>query len=216
MFQKFSTIFFFLFCVLFVFPNCHRPLTTLPPSSFDKMVMVWDIGGRKGVSYELRGHGDKVQGLVFLPETQQLVSAGDDRTMVVWDIAAERTKVPAWAESDNCQLCGAAFFWNFQAMWDAKTVEFNRQHHCRRCGKAVCNACSPNMSSFPKMGYEFPVRMCNECMKEIKPEDKQPLAKMYPARHQVVSMRLVAAGGSHDRTLVTCGKDHAVKVGQPG
>lgn len=37
------------------------------------------------------------------------------------------------------------------------------KHHCRRCGKAVCDTCSSKRSLIPIMGYEFQVRVCDEC-----------------------------------------------------
>ncbi|EEC06626.1 WD-repeat protein, putative [Ixodes scapularis] len=45
---------------------------------------------------------------------------------------------------------------------DQKTIGI-RQHHCRKCGKAVCDKCSSNRSRIPIMGYEFDVRVCDEC-----------------------------------------------------
>lgn len=39
-------------------------------------------------------------------------------------------------------------------------------HHCRECGEAVCHPCSPKQRPVPCRGWENPVRVCNNCMKE--------------------------------------------------
>lgn len=38
-----------------------------------------------------------------------------------------------------------------------------RQHHCRKCGKAICGACSVHRSPLPLLGHEFIVRVCDDC-----------------------------------------------------
>ena len=42
-------------------------------------------------------------------------------------------------------------------MYDQKQVGL-RQHHCRRCGKAVCDYCSSKRSVLTDKGHEYPVR----------------------------------------------------------
>lgn len=41
------------------------------------------------------------------------------------------------SESDSCTLCGDLFTF------------FNRKHHCRKCGKLVCGACSGQFLTYP-------------------------------------------------------------------
>lgn len=43
-----------------------------------------------------------------------------------------------------------------------------RQHHCRHCGKAVCDRCSVGRVTIPVMGFEFPVRVCDPCNNQLK------------------------------------------------
>lgn len=45
------------------------------------------------------------------------------------------------------------------------------QHHCRKCGKAVCGKCSSKRSSIPLMGFEFEVRVCDSCHEAITDEE---------------------------------------------
>ena len=40
-------------------------------------------------------------------------------------------------------------------------LQFNRRHHCRRCGRVVCGVCSAQQMSID--GYERPQRTCNDC-----------------------------------------------------
>jgi hypothetical protein len=76
-------------------------------------------------------------------------------------------KTPEWHESDCCQRCGRPFFWNLRAMMDQRQLGL-RQHHCRYCGRAVCDRCSAGRASIPVMGFEFDVRVCDPCLTELK------------------------------------------------
>lgn len=50
-------------------------------------------------------------------------------------------------------------------------IFFFVQHHCRKCGQAVCGKCSSKRSTYPIMGFEFPVRVCDACFDTIKEEE---------------------------------------------
>lgn len=100
-----------------------------------------------------------------------------------------RKEVCEWVESDTCQLCTRPFFWNLKAMMDQRQfgnlLLFNlqnlniiqqkliflfqgiRQHHCRHCGRAVCDKCSVNRINIPIMGFEFDVRVCDPCYNQL-------------------------------------------------
>lgn len=45
------------------------------------------------------------------------------------------------------------------------------QHHCRKCGQAVCGKCSSKRSTIPLMGFEFEVRVCDSCHESISDEE---------------------------------------------
>lgn len=48
---------------------------------------------------------------------------------------------------------------------------FSVQHHCRKCGRALCFKCSEQQSTYPPMGFEIPVRMCEDCKHNITPDE---------------------------------------------
>ena len=61
-------------------------------------------------------------------------------------------------------------------MWSERKIGV-RQHHCRGCGKALCEKCSQSRTTIPHMGFEFhPVRTCLGCYETISSGDRTPLA----------------------------------------
>lgn len=108
--------------------------------------------------------------MVYLNRSKQLVSGGEDAVLVAWNMSSERLQTPDWKESDICEICRKPFFWNLKAMMETKTMG-QRQHHCRACGKAVCDKCSTKRSPLPRLGFEFEVRVCDPCSGEIKQEE---------------------------------------------
>ncbi|XP_038051172.1 WD repeat and FYVE domain-containing protein 2-like isoform X1 [Patiria miniata] len=175
--------------------------------SFDQSIIVWDIGGQKGTAFELQGHTGKVESVCYSARSKQLFSAGDDNNIVVWNMAAKRQETPEWEESDCCQKCSSPFFWNFKEMWTNKTLGV-RQHHCRKCGHALCDKCTPERSTLPAFGFEFEVRICKECADTLTDADRAPMASFYDSKHAVVSMHLDDVKGQ----LVTCGTDKVIKL----
>jgi WD40 repeat protein len=175
--------------------------------SYDHSVIVWDIGGRRGTAYELQGHHNKVSALAYAKNTQQLISCGEDCVVVFWEMNAMRKAAPEWVESDNCQLCARPFFWNFRAMVEQKALGI-RQHHCRNCGKAVCDKCSMNRLNIPIMGFEYDVRLCNTCFNTIKDADRPSLASFHDAKHSIVAMDL----DEEHKRLLTVGQDRVIKI----
>ncbi|KAI4898009.1 hypothetical protein NFI96_017488 [Prochilodus magdalenae] len=173
----------------------------------DHSVIMWDIGGRKGRTLLLQGHHEKVQALRYLHLTRQLISCSVDGTIVVWNMDTQREEAPQWLDSDSCQKCEQPFFWNIKQMWDTKTLGL-RQHHCRKCGKAICGKCSSKRSTYPIMGFEFQVRMCDDCYNTIKEEDRTPLATFHEGKHNISHMDMDPGRG----LMVTCGSDRIVKI----
>ncbi|XP_064242052.1 WD repeat and FYVE domain-containing protein 1 isoform X1 [Passer domesticus] len=173
----------------------------------DHSIIMWDIGGRKGRTLLLQGHHDKVQAICYLQLTRQLVSCSADGGIAVWNMDISREEAPQWLESDSCQKCEQPFFWNIKQMWDTKTIGL-RQHHCRKCGQAVCGKCSTKRSSYPIMGFEFQVRVCDSCFESIKDEDRTSLATFHEGKHNISHMSMDISRG----LMVTCGSDRIVKI----
>lgn len=168
---------------------------------------MWDIGGRRGTAIELQGHNDRVQALCYAQHTRQLISCGGDGGIVVWNMDVERQETPEWLDSDSCQKCEQPFFWNFKQMWDSKKIGL-RQHHCRKCGKAVCGKCSARRSSIPRMGFEFAVRVCDSCHEAITEEQRAPTATFHDSKHNIVHVHFDATRG----WLLTSGTDKVIKL----
>jgi hypothetical protein len=54
---------------------------------------------------------------------------------------ARQYVAPRWqpdSEASECPICGRQFTWLF------------RRHHCRKCGRVVCNECSPHRITIPR------------------------------------------------------------------
>lgn len=179
----------------------------LMSGSADGTVMLWDIDGAKGDSYELHGHTSKVQGLSYQPTANKLISVGLDGAFIVWDLSAKRISAPSWNENGKCELCNAPFMWNIKGMWSIKSVSITRQHHCRRCGKAVCHECSNHNACIPKYGFEHPARICKECFPDIADDERKPLAKFFNGA-SVIHMQ----DSADPSILVTCNADRSVSV----
>uniref|UniRef100_A0A8C9EEY8 WD repeat and FYVE domain containing 2 n=1 Tax=Phocoena sinus TaxID=42100 RepID=A0A8C9EEY8_PHOSS len=187
---------------------CWDPVQrVLFSGSSDHSVIMWDIGGRKGTAIELQGHSDRVQALSYAQHTRQLISCGGDGGIVVWNMDVERQETPEWLDSDSCQKCDQPFFWNFKQMWDSKKIGL-RQHHCRKCGKAVCGKCSSKRSSIPLMGFEFEVRVCDSCHEAITDEERAPTATFHDSKHNIVHVHFDATRG----WLLTSGTDKVIKL----
>ena len=175
--------------------------------SFDQSIIVWDIGGQQGTAFELQGHHDKVQTMIYCAVSKQLLSSGDDCMLVLWNMDIKRQETPQWVESDACQKCESPFFWNVKAMWQMKTIGV-RQHHCRKCGKAVCAKCSKSKSTLPILGFEYDVRVCDDCLETITDDDRAPMATFHDVKQSVVCMDLDVT----KKVLLTVGKDSIMKL----
>ncbi|VDN04595.1 unnamed protein product [Thelazia callipaeda] len=168
----------------------------------DHLVIMWDIGGKKGQAFELNAHNNKLTCLQYAQRGKRLFSADENGTLVCWDMIAKRLETPEWKKSDNCQLCDSPFFWNIREMWEKKVVGL-RQHHCRTCGNAVCGNCCNYTTKYPPMGYELPVRICNACysrMQQFPDQFEQDCFYEFPINCSLTSLAVI----SELREGVTC------------
>lgn len=65
------------------------------------------------------------------------------------------SKRPSWILSPVCQICSLSF-----------TV-IRRDHHCRNCGKNICNSCS-RFFKLEISGYLDKKRICIHCFENVK------------------------------------------------
>ena len=87
-------------------------------------------------------------------DTETATDATDDSADFAWMESPKSRKYGVrWTPDEDapgCQLC------------DRRWTLFNRRHHCRKCGRLVCNACSPmrqHVSASPN-----PKRVCVRCI----------------------------------------------------
>lgn len=153
-------------------------------SSKENRVISWDIGGKQGHFIELNGHSKPVQ-LIFTHQNS-LFTIDSVGNLIKWDLTKKRKKCAEWTESDSCQACNDPFFWNVKQMWTEKKIGV-RQHHCRSCGKALCEKCSKLRTTIPEQGFEFiPVRCCLGCYESITDSDRIPFATSHQLPTDVV------------------------------
>uniref|UniRef100_A0A663N4R3 FYVE-type domain-containing protein n=1 Tax=Athene cunicularia TaxID=194338 RepID=A0A663N4R3_ATHCN len=167
----------------------------------DHSIIMWDIGGRKGRTLLLQGHHDKVQAICYIQLTRQLVSCSADGGIAVWNMDISREEVRSCPRSKT-------WFGGFFEAAVAWLTRFCRLHHCRKCGQAVCGKCSTKRSSYPIMGFEFQVRVCDSCFESIKDEDRTSLATFHEGKHNISHMSMDISRG----LMVTCGSDRIVKI----
>lgn len=173
----------------------------------DQLAICWDIGGLKGAAYELSGHRSRVTSLCFRKQDKKLFTGGEDCLIIGWDMTTKREETPQWSECDSCQRCNRPFFWNLRSMYENKTIGI-RQHHCRRCGKAICGECSQHRTTIPAMGFEYQVRVCDDCFPLFSDIHRKPLAKFFNAQHHVNYMDFDEAKG----LLLTTGYDRMIHL----
>ena len=79
---------------------------------------------------------------------------------------------------------------------------------CRKCGRAVCDGCSPRRLPLPFKGHEVPVRVCEECHIKVDERETKSQACFYEMKHSVTHLSYDAS----KQVLVTSGSDHVVKI----
>ncbi|XP_005374540.1 PREDICTED: FYVE, RhoGEF and PH domain-containing protein 6 isoform X2 [Chinchilla lanigera] len=93
------------------------------------------------------------------------------------------SKAPIWVPDTRATMCMICTR-EFTLTW--------RRHHCRACGKVVCQACSSN-----KYGLDYlknqPARVCEHCFQELQKLDHQPSPRPgTPGSHKSPSSALTS------------------------
>jgi hypothetical protein len=72
---------------------------------------------------------------------------------------------PPWVPFDAappvCACCRSVFSWEVTCKSAAQQV--CARHHCRGCGRVVCDSCSRNRACKPQFGIVEPARVCDAC-----------------------------------------------------
>ena len=74
-------------------------------------------------------------------------------------IISETARPTYWAPDAEivcCNVCKSDF--------NLKNLS---KHHCRFCGQGICDACSQQKRAIPSKGWNYPVRICDSCVKNI-------------------------------------------------
>ncbi|XP_053262968.1 FYVE, RhoGEF and PH domain-containing protein 6 [Podarcis raffonei] len=92
------------------------------------------------------------------------------------------SKAPIWipdTRATMCMICTS----EFTLTW--------RRHHCRACGKIICQACSSNKHGLDYMKHHS-ARVCDYCFNELQKQDKlnTPPKNGSPVNHRTPSSTL--------------------------
>ncbi|CAH2277743.1 FYVE, and PH domain-containing 6 [Pelobates cultripes] len=90
------------------------------------------------------------------------------------------SKAPIWipdGRATMCMICTS----EFTLTW--------RRHHCRACGKIICQACSTNKHSLEYMKKHL-ARVCDHCFQNLQKQDSQSTPNTSPANQKSTSTTL--------------------------
>jgi Ca2+-binding EF-hand superfamily protein len=108
---------------------------------------------------------------------EALVMHAPDEDMARFtEVLETNRELPAWEPDqarDECPICGERF-----------ALVLKRKHHCRRCGRVVCNQCSRHNVVVRGAG-DAPVRVCNSCAGSFGELRPPPLAEIRVANRDV-------------------------------
>uniref|UniRef100_A0A8C8SWY2 FYVE, RhoGEF and PH domain containing 6 n=1 Tax=Pelusios castaneus TaxID=367368 RepID=A0A8C8SWY2_9SAUR len=91
------------------------------------------------------------------------------------------SKAPIWVPDTRATMCMICTS-EFTLTW--------RRHHCRACGKIICQACSTNKHGLDYMKNQ-PARVCDHCFRELQKQDNQFTPKSgSPVNHKSPSSAL--------------------------
>ncbi|CAM4880318.1 unnamed protein product [Rotaria socialis] len=175
--------------------------------SFDTAVIVWDLAAPQGVAVELNGHSDRLVGISYDNLRKLLLTCSADGHIGVWPMNVKRNETTIWLENDSCQICRMPFFWNIREMWTQKQIGL-RQHHCRKCGRAVCDKCAQTRKALPLLGYETVQRICDDCIKTLRNDETVPLASFYDLRQGTIKMDYRQG----KKVMMSIGTDRTIKI----
>ncbi|CAJ1409301.1 unnamed protein product [Effrenium voratum] len=84
----------------------------------------------------------------------------------LWDRTVEAVQPVNWQPSVLWGFCAECFA-SFERSTSA-TGEGKSKHHCRHCGRVVCDNCSKDREMVPWHGHTKAVRVCKVCLAPVK------------------------------------------------
>jgi eukaryotic-like serine/threonine-protein kinase len=172
----------------------------------------------------LRGHSAAVNMVAFSPDATRAVSASDDRTAIIWDVASEKVihrlakhsepvKSVAYSQDGSQVLSGGGFGDNAIILWDAQTGQELRRLDGHRHGVRGL-AFLPNGNQAVSCSFDGTVRLWNlEDGKELHrfPGFDQP--NLDALDKQVWDKQVWCVAVSGDGKRLACGvRDRTARV----
>ncbi|XP_075257475.1 zinc finger FYVE domain-containing protein 1-like isoform X3 [Convolutriloba macropyga] len=115
-----------------------------------------DKDSAKGVVVDERAY-QQVKPRIITEAVRSSVAVISSAVEIPKATVLDYTRPAYWTEDSkltNCFCC--------ERLFDPVKLRF---HHCRCCGNGVCDPCSPHRVPVPIRGWDYPVRVCNQCFK---------------------------------------------------
>ncbi|CAG9334648.1 unnamed protein product [Blepharisma stoltei] len=113
----------------------------------NKFRVTYDNSSENSIECQVVNKKGKTQQWIIKCETVQEYRA--------WSLIIKHAQRPNWDDprgSSSCKICNGKF------------TAVTRQHHCRKCGLAVCKKDSKEREIIPELGYNTKVRVCKNCI----------------------------------------------------
>lgn len=109
----------------------------------------------------------------LITPSELVIAFSLDKRPVIWKLRSPESsalqeleqaltisKRPMFIQDSNCQRCKEFF------------SSFKRKHHCRVCGRILCDTCCNNRLVLKTLGYEEKKRTCHECKESLEKMQK--------------------------------------------
>ncbi|XP_005113539.2 zinc finger FYVE domain-containing protein 26, partial [Aplysia californica] len=113
---------------------------------------------------------------------QKSASATSANTGSRFVMPAQPPTQDQWVPDDATAVCMVCTVERFSM--------FNRRHHCRRCGRVVCAACSTKQT----IVFGVPGRTCDECFEQLHTSSEHRAQEEHEIYSQRIKERLSGAG----------------------